>query len=485
MPTISFGGLASGLDTSAIISALMKIEQQPIQKLEAEKKNANFKIDLIGSFEKYVDKLHDAAKELSTKADFTSYSVGVSEEGHAGITVTGAPAVGGHTIKVNALATADRWSFQGAAPITDDDTDVLLTDQTLSFSYGTTNYNVALTAGTSSLNEIASAINQTAGADVTASVVNTGTAGTPVYKLVVTGDETGVDNEIVFSAVPTELGSGTELTDAVNASITVDGLTVERSTNEFSDVVDGLSIDAQSADPTKTISFTVSIDAEGIKTKLKSFISAWNNVMEFVNDQNTFDPKAEVPVLFGEGLLFTARSEIRNAMFNLSAAEQSALVSNPTGYDTLSIIGIKSNVDGSLEINEKKLDEKLSANPELFADLFVDTDGFSNGGVTDPNSAAYYTDTTADHGLMEKLWRGIDKMKDSKTTDDGVLPGLFKARKQTLQDTIKRYDDQILRLIEQSTQLEEQLVLKFSKLEELMGGLNSQQAQLSAIMGGF
>jgi flagellar capping protein FliD len=81
MPTISFGGLASGLDTSAIISALMKIEQQPIQKLEAEKKNTSFKIDLIGSFEKYVDKLHDAAKDLSTNEDVKEFYLGLSTAG--------------------------------------------------------------------------------------------------------------------------------------------------------------------------------------------------------------------------------------------------------------------------------------------------------------------------------------------------------------------------------------------------------------------
>ncbi|MBM3975663.1 MAG: hypothetical protein FJ299_01580 [Planctomycetes bacterium] len=483
MPAISFGGIASGLDTNAIISALLKLEKQPILKFEAEKKEVDFKLDLIGNFESFLDKLRDKAKDLSTESDFKSYAVKLSEEGYAGISVTGAPAVGGHTIKVNALATADRWSFGGAATITDPAADLLAANGTIAFTYGTTNYSVAIDAAASSLNEIAAAINTTAGDDVTASVVNVGTAGTPEYKLVVTGNDTGGDNELTFTGLPAELGVGTELTDAANASITVDGLTVQRSTNEFSDVIEGLTIDAQSADPTKTISFAVEIDAAGIKEKLKGFVTAWNDVMEFVNDQNTYDPEADTPALFGETLLLTVRSEVRNAVFGLSAAEQSALINNPTGYDTLSMIGIKSNPDGSLEIDDKVLDKKLADDPDLFADLFVDTDGFDNGGATDQNSSAYYTDTTADKGLMEKLWRAIDKLKDSKTTTTGVLPGLFKARKETLNDQKERLDDQIERLSEQVDALETQLVLKFSKLEELMGSLNAQQAQMALMFG--
>ncbi|TAJ14916.1 MAG: hypothetical protein EPO68_12600, partial [Planctomycetota bacterium] len=449
----------------------------------AQKGEIDFKIDLIGNFEDFLDKLRDKAKDLSTEGDFKSYSVKMSEEGAAGISITGAPAVGGHTIKVNALATADRWSLAGAATITDPDVDLLAADGTLSFTYGTTTHSVAISAANSTLDEIAAAINTTAGEDVTASVVNVGTAGTPAYKLVVTGNDTGVDNGIVFTGVPTELGTATELTNAANASITIDGLTVERATNEFSDVVEGLTIDAQSADPAKTISFAVEIDAKGIKDKLKGFVDAWNNVMEFVNDQNTYDPEADTPALFGETLLLSVRSEIRSAMFSLTPAEQAKIVNDPTGFDTLSLIGIKSNVDGTLTIDDKKLDEKLAEDPELFADLFVDTDGFDNGGVTDENAAAFYTDTTADKGLMEKLWRAIDKLKDSKTSADGVVPGLFKARKDTLNDEKGRLDDQIERLTDQAEQLEEQLVLKFSKLEELMGGLTAQQAQLSAMMG--
>ena len=40
LPGISFGGLASGLDTQAIISALVALEARPIRFLEAQRAEA-------------------------------------------------------------------------------------------------------------------------------------------------------------------------------------------------------------------------------------------------------------------------------------------------------------------------------------------------------------------------------------------------------------------------------------------------------------
>ena len=45
---ISFGGLASGLDTKAIISALVAVEERPIRALETKKTSINKQKSLYG-----------------------------------------------------------------------------------------------------------------------------------------------------------------------------------------------------------------------------------------------------------------------------------------------------------------------------------------------------------------------------------------------------------------------------------------------------
>ena len=65
---ISFGGLASGLDTKAIISALVAIERRPILALEQKKTGYGKQKTLFGDLKGLLDKLTTAAKALQNPA---------------------------------------------------------------------------------------------------------------------------------------------------------------------------------------------------------------------------------------------------------------------------------------------------------------------------------------------------------------------------------------------------------------------------------
>ena len=67
---ISFGGLGSGLDTGAIIDALLKLESQPIKILEGRKALEQKKIDLLGTLKGHIDALRDKARDMGTLAGF-------------------------------------------------------------------------------------------------------------------------------------------------------------------------------------------------------------------------------------------------------------------------------------------------------------------------------------------------------------------------------------------------------------------------------
>ena len=61
---ITFGGLASGLDTQAIISALVAVEERPIFQMEKTKKSLDEQKSLFGNLNYLLDKLTDAARSL-------------------------------------------------------------------------------------------------------------------------------------------------------------------------------------------------------------------------------------------------------------------------------------------------------------------------------------------------------------------------------------------------------------------------------------
>lgn len=491
---ISFGGIASGLDTNAIINALVQSESIPIQQLQAKKDVQQSKLDLLGTFKGHLKALQEKANKLSKLSDFLAFKVSASQEGVANFSVNGTAQAGSHTLEVLSMAQADRWAFDA---VSDPDADLATLDgQQLSFTVGSTQYDIAFTAGESSLAEIAQQINDLAGDDVTASVVNTGT-GSSSYQLVLSAKETGEDARI--SGIVTDVaglgidGTGPDseglsqsvnnITVGTNAVAMIDGLRVERVENSFNGVITGVDIDAISAEPGNLIQFTVEADPEVVKTQMNEFIDAYNEVMDFINDQNSYDEEEGVGGdLFGDSILRAVRNAMSDALFNL---DLTTIQNDTEGYSTLSLIGIKSSTDGKLSMDETKFDEKLSENLQALADLFVDLDGFDNGGAA-PNTPGYFTDTTTDTGLASRLDRAIDRLIDPvKVAEGEYVDALFDSRTKTIKESMKRYDKEIDNLERYLETFEEQQRQRFASLEELMGQLNAQSQSLYSILNSF
>ena len=471
---IQFGGIASGLDTGAIVDALVAASRRPIDLLEADKSIEQEKLDLLGDLEKLVDDLREKSYGLSTLDGFIAQSITPSQEGYATLGLSGAAQTGTHTLEVNALAKATRVSFDGVA---DSDTTELGTGS-ITFSYDGTDYTIDITdSADSTLDGIAAAINSAAGEAVTASVINTG-ASTDPYKLVIAGNDTGVDFD--FDPVVTGIGltNQVDLTSATDAEIVVDGLTVYSSTNQFNEVLDGVEINAQAL-TSGEMTFNVDADTEGIKTRIDEFVDAYNAVIGFINTQNEYSEDAGAGgELFGDTALSSVRTALQSALFDVDI---SVVQADTEGYSTLGLVGIDLQSDGTLLVDDATLDEKLATDIDLFADLFVDTDGFDNGDAEE-NTADYYIDTTADTGVLDDLFRAIDQMVDDVQNEDGdLIKGLFGRRKDTVNANIERIDDQIERLEERLASYEETLILRFAALEELMAGLNAQQSYIGSV----
>ncbi|MCP3914793.1 MAG: flagellar filament capping protein FliD [bacterium] len=499
---ISFSGLASGLDTQAIVAQLVSLERIPIGLLEARKEEEQSRLDVLGNFKSLVEALQSSADTLSSSSSFFDYSVGLSEEGFAAISATSSAPAGSHTIDVDSLASIDRWAFDGVA----DPTTALASGagEEIKFTVGSAAYTVGVDPAASSLNDIAALINGEAGEAVTASVVNTGTESSPSYQLVLASIESGADSRI-GSIVNTVSGltidptgpdgagnsqSANNITVGANAVAIIDGLRVERTNNDFSDVIEGVSIDLLSTTDAAAggeVSFTIEADREALRANIDEFVDAYNGVVDFINRQSTYTPSDDedgngtVAELFGDNILRRVKSEISSSIFNVDIGVVQA---DTEGFSTLSLIGISQSNDGTLTIDDTVFDEKLSENIDAIADLFVDSDGFDNGGVPD-GDPGQFIDTTADSGLAATLMRSIDRMLKDIPTATGSVPGIFESSEDAIRGRISDFDDRIEAMERRLEGFEESLILRFARLEELMGGLNAQGAALSSVLAGL
>lgn len=461
---ISFGGLASGLDTQSIIRQLLAVESRPIALLEAKKKNFQAKKSLYGQLEGSLDKLFESAKGLRLASSFLDFKVKTSDDDkHLTASAASNAAAGKHDIIVEQLAQARTRTTSGS-----DNSDTARHGAGLlrfDFTDGRSSafVNIPDSQGEpSSLDNIASSINA-AEIGIQASVVNTGIGDKP-YKLVLTSTEPGTKNEFTVS---TDTASGplidlaNELTNdnsipALQAKLKINGVPAERSSNSISDLIAGVTVDLAAVHATgEKTTITITPNAEETGKKVKAFVDAYNEVVDFISNQQKLiknedsatnrdtddDNDIRTNPLFGESSLRTIRSTLRSLV--------GSSVDGNEAFALLSQVGIDSDRDGKLTFNQGEFEEAVTKDPEAVRNIF----------------------TNETNGIANSIYDAIDEWTDS-------IDGLLAASTQGIDRNVTDINRQISRAEEKLDAYEFALTQKYANLEITMGRL---QAQLGSI----
>src|SRR3984957_11107624 len=150
---ISISGLASGLDTSSIISALMAAEREPVTRLTDAQEKLQGQQKELTSIQSNLQQLALAASEFSMPSLFeSSQSVTSSEPTRVSAATSDGAGVGGYEVEVTQLANSAQRTFAFTSPTAED----TLTIDGNSFT---------VKAGESA-KELANAINSDSGATV-------------------------------------------------------------------------------------------------------------------------------------------------------------------------------------------------------------------------------------------------------------------------------------------------------------------------------
>ena len=460
---ISFGGLASGLDTRAIISALVSIERRPISALETKKSSLGKQKSLYGDLRSLLDKLETAAKALKTTNDFLKMKAVSSDENVVTVEASNTAEPGTYSLRVVELAQAQVNATTGSASPTES-----LGGPASFFINSGGNQNL-ITVANPTLNSIADAINQADDDNdtgVRAEVVDTGNpanGGANRYQLVVRSTTPGVENgftivnddgSAAFQAVVTQL-AGNRLSDAQDAELLINGtpgggggITVYRPTNQVSDLWPGITLDLKSVpSPNKDITITVSTDAEATSKKVQEFVDAYNKVVDFFTEQNALNAegKAKGP-LFGDSTLRAMRSSLRGIV-GASVGD-----TGNSAYQLLTQAGITSDTAGKLTFNSTKFAESLADDEEAVTRLFA-------GGT---------------NGIANKLIGQIDSYTDS-------VEGLIKTRSEAFDRQVKDTQTRIDQAERRVTLYQQQLETRYANLESLLTRLQGQGTSLNSL----
>ncbi len=440
--TITATGIISGIDSKAIIGQLVSIKGLPIDQMVSDKKrleNVNSSYTTLSS---RVDDLKAAADALRTTSGFASFTAASSDTTILDATAGTTSSANSSVVVVSALAKSHKIAADGVASAT---TIVASSAGSFNFTVGTgTMQSVAVDATTTitTLSDAITALNN----GVTSSVVNDGTS----YRLVLTAKSTGTTNAITINQNNTTLAFNTTLQAAQDASFTVDGLAVTRSSNTVSDVLTGITLTLKSANSATPVTVTSSRDVSEIEKKVVAFVDRYNAVMSYIKGHNRYDIDTKTGgTLFGDPVARSISDELSRIM-------TSSITGLPTTMNMLLQAGVTRDSTGVMSLDSAKLTDALNTNYEDVVNLFIEGTATSGFGKIVFDLASSLNDSV--DGRITKQQEGISKNIATLTTN-------ITTKEQELSD------------------YEEALRVRFSLLESTLAGLKSQGQFLSA--GGF
>ena len=112
---VTFGGLASGIDTKAVIDAIMAVERRPIQRLESRQSDLNSRKAALDEMRSKLDSFLASLRDLSSTSTLNSKIATVSNEDALGVTAGTAAELGQYSIDVVQLAAAQKIAGNGVA----------------------------------------------------------------------------------------------------------------------------------------------------------------------------------------------------------------------------------------------------------------------------------------------------------------------------------------------------------------------------------
>lgn len=356
---ISFSGLASGLNTSSIISALMAVDREPVTHLTGEQEKLSAQQTALGSIQTSLQQLSFAAAEFSLPSLFeTSQSATSSEPLRVAAATTGGAGVGGYEVEVKQLANSAQRTFTFTTPASEQK--ITIDGQEFTLAAGST------------AKALASEINASSTATVYAAALENGTVVLSNRATGATGAEF-IEVSAPGKALTEVAGSAKE---GKNAEFTVDGVAGTSTSNTVTTGIAGVTLTLEGLTATGPVTIDVQPPAASVsqvETQVQSFLKLYNSTVEAIETQLTTKP-AKSPgsepgtgTLFGDEELTALLTSMREAMYEPVAGLTSEM-SSPAdiGLNTgapNSAGATQSSVEGLLTFSPAKLAEAMAANP--------------------------------------------------------------------------------------------------------------------------
>ena len=474
MANITFNGLGSGLQVADIVGAIVGAEKVPFETRLNRKEGAmTTDISAVGALKSALEKVQDS---ISALANADKYQLRTSNGNDDFISISSdkEAQVGQYSTKVNALAQAHKLTSVafgaeetvGAGMIT--------------IEVGSKSFSTTLSP-TNTLEDLRDQINDGpfSSPDGNDSVIATIITGNDGQHLVFTSKETGLANAIKVTVSdgdgndidnnglsrlaydaeplsPTFATNMTELSEAQDAKITIDGtLVVTSTTNKFDNVIDGVDITVKKEhgvdDDLSRV--TLSENNANIEGGLNQFVKNYNDLITLSKQLGNGSENGSGP-LVGDSLLRGVMGKMRQLLSTPFASSTGETLSlSQLGIRSASSIDKDSTLtSGQLSIDKELLDEYVAEDVDALQNYFIGSDdapGFA---------------------------KSLDDMLEFYTKFDGLIDSRVKSKTEQIADL----DDDRLSFGRKMDALEARLYKQYNAMDLLVANLNATGSYITA-----
>jgi flagellar hook-associated protein 2 len=430
----------------------MKLEQKPIERLAEKKSNIEQKISLLQDVVGKVDNVRKTLPTIGSPINFRELSLDTSDtKAISGVLDKTVAEPGTHNIEVSQLA-SHASALSNAFP---DKDDTRIGSGFFTFT-NASGESKDIYLDNPTLEELSRIINQS-GLGIKASVVNDRSDPDNPYRLLMSGEKLGSDNNLEYPDFYLTDGDQEFFVEkqkpATNALVKYEGFDIESPTNEVKDIVRGVTLNLKGLSaPGRPETISIGQDIPKTTTKIKDFVDKMNSVFTFIQSQNKLDEKSNTEkTLGGDYGIRVSEERLR-----------SALTSNFFGDPSKSIrslgdVGIQFNKNGTLNFDDKKFESALTNHYDDVVSFFT-----GDGVAT---------------GVVPRLNRALD-------TISGREGAVLSSQEKTFTDEARRVQDDIDAREKRAEAHAQDLKEKLGKVQSAISSMQNQGAYLQQNLGG-
>lgn len=465
MATFTMTGLGSGFDIDKIVKAYIDAEQVPKETvLDNKKVKLESELSAFGTLKSHVDQLDSALYDLNKLELYNQKAASVDDDS-VEITVRPEAQSATYRMSVSAIAMETKLATPAKIEIVEGVmTQVALTttlkaEGKIKIKVGDFEKDMFIQPDMT-LNDIAKIIHDFNSPEpfVETRVIATG-RGT---RLIFSSEKTGLDFKADITVLEDKDPTGTQvltqlfgtsdddsvdepqkmnrLQVAQDAAIVLDGVMITSASNTFEELVEGVDITVSEADETKSSEFTISKDIGLLTSPIMSFVNAYNNVVDMIDESTYFNAQTlESGPLLGDYL-------VRNLEGHMQIRSSLSSTMN------LSSLGVHYDLEGRLSLDVQELQAAILESDGEIQDFFIDE---------------------------EKGW--VINLRE-KTRSFLQYNGSIDLRIQSINESIDKIEDAREVLLDRMKKRRELLYNNFNAMDALVGQLNALSDSIEDMM---